>query len=115
MDDLNKRLGDATTRVAHLLAERTPALTQDLSAADREVFAKEMIELELRQKQTDVEEKELSLVIRRYKALVELGVELDVVTKIELRQYVSSKTRQLIKDKKVNKDTCTGWLNGRPI
>lgn len=29
-----------------------------------------------------------------YKALVELGVELDVVTKIELRQYVSNKTRQ---------------------
>lgn len=76
MDDLNNRLEDATVRVAHLL--QNPGL-RDLSTTDREVFIKKMIELDLRNKEMDLEEKQLSLFLRRYRALVKLGVELDVV------------------------------------
>ena len=96
MDDLKLRLENATVDVARLLGERSesvemPAGFQYLGTVDREVFAKKTIELDLEKKKLDLQEQQLGLMIRQFKAVA------------EIRQYVYREAS--------GKDT--KWISGR--
>lgn len=113
MDDLNVRLENATLQVTRLLGERSesvempvemPAEFRYLGAEDREVLAKKTIELDLEKKKLDLQEQQLGLMIRQFKAVVKIRQYVD-------RHQESSKART----KKVTWTARQRWLNGRPV
>lgn len=105
MDDINRRLENANVQVARLLGERSgsaemPTGFQFLGTIDREVFAKKTIELDLEKKKLDLQEQQLSLMIRQFKAVAEIRsskVRNDDTKKVG---WMSGRQR---------------WLNGRPV
>lgn len=105
MEDLAFRLERATVNVGRLLAKRkepsnesaidmSTGIFQYLNSEDREVFAKNMVEQYLEKKKLELQRERFADILEWCKALVDLGVELDVRTKNEIRSVVSRLTRQ---------------------
>lgn len=119
MDDLAKRLEKITVNMSHILAERKGDVNifRYLGDKDREIAARKMMEIYFEREKIELQRQIFNSILGRYKILVDLGVELDVCTKIEIRQYVSRLARQDLEQVQEDQppphhaQTCTGCEN----
>ena len=96
MEDLAARLEKATVNMSRILSERKSdvSIFRYLGDKDREFSARKMMELHFEKEYLDVQRQRCNDMLGRYQVLVNLGVELDMSMKIEIRQYVSRLSRQ---------------------
>lgn len=107
MDELMRRFEQVTLDVGRLL--------------DRETLVNKMIAQQVEEKQLALQRQRFNDVLDRYKALQSIGVELDFCAKDEIRQFVSTMTRDDIDSE--NKRSISNivlphrlkWMNGRPM
>lgn len=99
MEHLAERLENATAKMSRILAERNggPRIFEYLNPADQEFVAKKTMEQHFEREQLQLQRQRCDDMLSRYQVLVELGIDLDVVTKNEIRQYVSHLGRQEFK------------------
>ena len=95
MEDLAVRLENATVNMSRILAERKGdiGILRYLKPEDREFVARKTMEQHLERERLELQRLRCNDMLGRYQILVDLGVELDVVTKTEIRQYVSCLAR----------------------
>lgn len=95
MEDLAVRLENATVNMSRILAERKGdmGILRYLKPEDREFVARKTMEQHLERERMELQRLRCNDMLGRYQILVDLGVELDVVTKTEIRQYVSCLAR----------------------
>ena len=110
MEDLKVRLERATINMSRIFTERDcNSIFQYLCQEDREKFAKKSMELSLEKKRLDLERERCNDILGRYQKLVDLGVELDVDTKVEIR-------RDVLRQVKITpRGPPRTWLNGYPV
>lgn len=96
MEDLARRFENATVNMNRILSEKKNdvGIFRYLGDKDREFSARKMMELHFEKEYLDAQRQRCNDMLGRYKLLVDLGVELDVCMKNEIRQYVSRLSRQ---------------------
>lgn len=126
MEDLKLRLERATDNMSRIFRERDcnpDAIFQYLGEEARQEFARKMMEYYLEKKRLELQRERCDDILGRYRSLVDLGVELDVRSKIEIRQYVSRLSRQhQIQGNSIRSTPRSAprsaprtWLNGCPV
>lgn len=116
MEELAARLENATVNMSRVLSEKKNdvGIFRYLGDKDREFSARKMMELHFEKEYLDVQRQRCNDMLGRYKVLVDLGVELDMCMKIEIRQYVSRLSRQdeeTLGIQRAPQPTCTGCDN----
>ena len=102
MDEINRRLENATVQVARLLG-------------NRDVFSDETIKLELQKEILDVQKQQLFLLISQLKTIAEIRQGLSGL----IRDYHEACGEDTKKNDRKDAGNigiqCPRWLNGRPI
>lgn len=119
MEDLAFRLERATVNVGRLLEKKknefeidmSTGILQYLDSEDREVFAKNMVEQYLEKTKLELQRERFADILGWCKALVDLGIELDVRTTNEIRSIV----RQGLGEVRNPETKTVKWLNGLPV
>ena len=110
MDEINRRLENATVKVARLLG-----------TVDREVLAKNTIELELEKQILDVQKQQLCVMIRQMNTIVEIRQQLSGLRSDyheAIRNDTRNDTRKDTRNETRKARSQRGrprWLNGCPI
>lgn len=96
MEDLTARMENATVNMSRIFSEKKGdvGIFRYLGDKDREFSARKLMELHFDKEYLEVQRQRCNDMLGRYQVLVNLGVELDMCMKIEIRQYVSRLSRQ---------------------
>lgn len=121
MEDLTLRMERANVSVGRLLAKRKePEIFQYLDDEGRKELTKNIVEKYLEKKNLELQRERCADILGWYKALVDLGVELDVGAKNEMRSFLSHLIRQHLNigenfsGRTTSKQSTVKWLNGIP-